>query len=137
MAIGNRVDGLEEDVEELKATVQGLTEELVEAHERIQEIERALAGDPEAAREAARQAASGIAAGIDDATAGAGEVTVEPDPEQSDDAASDEPRIFQGATPEEVAKAAAETAETVEADKREGVDGGDEAEGESDDIIVA
>ena len=135
MAIGNQVDELEEDVEELKATVQGLTEELVEAHERIRQIERALAGDPETAREVAREAASEVAAGIEET--GVGEVTVEPG--QEDTAASNGGRIFEGVSSTGAANVTAtpETPETVEADKREGVDGGDETEGETDDIIVA
>ena len=136
MAIGNRVDDLEEEVEELKATVQGLTEELVEAHERIRQIERALAGDPETAREVAREAASEVAAGIENM--GVGDVTVEPGQGgQGDSATGSGGRIFGGVSSSGVTDAAPETAETVEADKREGVDGGDEAEGESDDIIVA
>lgn len=126
MATGKRVDELEEEIDELKATVQGLTEELVEAHERIRQIERALAGDQEAARKAAREAASEVAAGLETHAGGA-----------------------DGADPEEVARAAAKAesgAESgdgidlegaVEADKREGADGADEAEGEGDDIIVA
>lgn len=111
MARRNRVDELEEEVAQLKATVQGLTEELVEAHERIRQIERALAGDEEAVRETAREAASEVAADV----AGS----------------------FAGADPEEVARAAAEAEETVEADKAQGAEGPDEAEGELDDIIVA
>ncbi|MFC6904774.1 DUF7518 family protein [Halalkalicoccus tibetensis] len=37
--MSNRVEDLETRVEELEATVRGLTEELVEANERIRELE--------------------------------------------------------------------------------------------------
>lgn len=39
---GNRVDELEEQVQELQATVDGLTDELVECKVRIRELENAV-----------------------------------------------------------------------------------------------
>ncbi|UIP01187.1 chromosome segregation protein SMC [Halobaculum sp. CBA1158] len=46
--MGNRVDDLEAQVAELQAAVDGLTEELVEAKERISQLERsnAVEADP-------------------------------------------------------------------------------------------
>lgn len=46
MTNGNRVEELESEVAELKATVKGLTEELVEANDRIRQLEAAV-GDEE------------------------------------------------------------------------------------------
>ena len=46
MTSGNRVEELESEVAELKATVKGLTEELVEANDRIRQLEAAV-GDEE------------------------------------------------------------------------------------------
>jgi predicted nucleic acid-binding Zn-ribbon protein len=117
----NRVDDLEDEVDELKATVQGLTEELVEAHERIRQIERALAGDSQAARDAAREAAHEVATDIESSIADA-------DPQEVAEAAAR-------------AEAEAETEptdpETTEGDKNQATEGGDEADGDADDIIVA
>jgi uncharacterized coiled-coil protein SlyX len=48
---GNRVEALEEQVAELEATVQGLTEELVEANDRIRQIEAALGAEIDVALE--------------------------------------------------------------------------------------
>lgn len=45
MPNSSRVDDLESEVDELKATVTGLTEELVEAHERIRVLEEELEGE--------------------------------------------------------------------------------------------
>jgi len=47
MASGrNRITELESTVEELQATVRGLTEELVEANERIRLLEQHVEGEP-------------------------------------------------------------------------------------------
>ena len=43
---GNRVEELEETVRELEATVNGLTDELVECKERIQHLEAEVEPDP-------------------------------------------------------------------------------------------
>ena len=46
--VRNRTEELERRVDELEATVRGLTEELVEAHGRIADLEDRLeAGDPD------------------------------------------------------------------------------------------
>ncbi|QZX99700.1 DUF7518 family protein [Halobaculum rubrum] len=45
--MGNRVEDLEAQVAELQAAVDGLTEELVEAKERISQLERATEVDEE------------------------------------------------------------------------------------------
>lgn len=42
MSNGNRVEELESKVSELEATVRGLTEELVEANERLRQLEAAV-----------------------------------------------------------------------------------------------
>jgi TolA-binding protein len=42
---GNRVDELEEQVQELQATVDGLTDELIECKVRIREMENAVDDD--------------------------------------------------------------------------------------------
>ena len=42
---GNRVEELEERVRELEATVDGLTDELIECKVRIRELENAVDGD--------------------------------------------------------------------------------------------
>lgn len=122
----NRVDDLEREVDELKATVQGLTEELVEAHERIRQIERALAGDSEAAREAAREVAHQVAGDVEEAIAGA-------DPQEVAEAAA---RAEEAATAGAGSTADPAEGETTEGDKGEGSQGSEETEG-VDDIIVA
>jgi peptidoglycan hydrolase CwlO-like protein len=118
----NRVDDLEDEVDELKATVQGLTEELVEAHERIRQVERALAGGSDAARDAARVAAAEAAADI--------EASIRESPrEVAEAAASADPGPGPASEPGDSA--------TTEGDKGQQAEGGDDAEGDVDDIIVA
>lgn len=144
MPSGNRVEELENRVAELEATVQGLTEELVEANDRIRQLEAALGG------------------GVDvDVTGGDEEMAAEPstfestdhaeveraDPDHDIEAAEDNDRveimglehevsveedteaIDGGAAPEEVAQAAAEAAKEGEDESAD--------DGEADDIIVA
>lgn len=147
MANSDRVDELESDVDELKATVQGLTEELVEAHERIRQIERALAGDASAARDAAREVASEAATDVEEAIRGAdpqevAEAAARAEQELEDVSTGDTTTTEQS-TPTEDAEsaptpdAALAATEGTEGDKAEGSDGGDEAEGDGDGIIVA
>ena len=56
----NRITELEGTVDELKSTVRGLTEELVEANQRIRDLESAVEeqATDEGAREAAKSQAS-------------------------------------------------------------------------------
>jgi hypothetical protein len=111
MSSGNRVEKLENQVAELEATVQGLTEELVEANDRIRQIEAVLGSEAENERSEDAGRTSDHADIVDDDW---------------------EPITSSGADPEEVAAAAAAAAE---GDKSDEADGGDERE--QDDIIVA
>jgi phage shock protein A len=126
----DRVDELESEVDELKGTVQGLTEELVEAHERIRQIERALAGDANAARDAAREAASEAATDVEEAIRGA-------DPQEVAEAAARAEEELEDVSTAGTATEPQPGPEATEGDKVEGSEGGDEAEGDGDGIIVA
>lgn len=122
---GNRVDELEQEVAELKATVQGLTEELVEAHERLRLVEEKVGDEPI------------------DSRVGRSDESVTPDTDgeaETDeagtellDASENDPGTDESleADQEEVEQAAAE------ADKSEGGQEADEKEDGTDDIIVA
>lgn len=117
----NRVEDLETTVAELESTINGLTEELVEAKERIRQLEQHVDGDvPSGATPTDPPAAEGVEAG--GATGDTGvEVETAP-PEESE------------AQPEEVAEAASE------ADKETEPESDDQDDGDSglgDDIIVA
>ena len=108
---GNRVDELEEQVQELQATVDGLTDELVECKVRIRELENAVDSEDPLTRAdnaiAEREAAEAAA-----------EQDTEPEPEP-------EPAV-------EPEPADTSKSEGAEADENES----DEAESESD-IIIA
>jgi len=124
----SRVDDLESEVDELKATVTGLTEELVEAHERIRQIERALAGDSNAARDVARETAAEAAADIEASITASPSEVAEAVASADIDAESD---------PEAEQESEAEAAARAEGDKGRAAEGTDEADGDADDIIVA
>lgn len=108
MSGGNRVEALETRVAELEATVEGLTEELVAANERIRQIEAALGGSMDAT------------APDDD-----GEVL-----ESGGWGPGDSETVADGGT-----RPAEDDPATAEADKSGETEGGDD--GELDDIIVA
>lgn len=117
MTSGNRVEALETRVAELEATVEGLTEELVEANERIRQIEAALGGEADAS-EASDHGEVLEPSGWDPSTEDGSEST------ESDDASHESPPGV-GVDDEGAA----------EADKTRETEGGDEEE--LDDIIVA
>ncbi len=121
---GNRVEELEKTVTELESTVSGLTEELVEAKERIRDLEAELEpqpadgssfpeADPEEVREAVAQA------------------EVEDD-EQSEEAEA----AAQAAARDDVERFDAEAGAGDETDTAEEPEEGDDSEF-GDDIIVA
>jgi uncharacterized coiled-coil protein SlyX len=76
MASGNRVEELESQVKELQATVDGLTEELVECKVRVKELEQIV--DEEIGLET-----------IDDIQAEAPEPDPEPEPAETPDETGD------------------------------------------------
>lgn len=121
MSDGDRVAALERKVSELEATVKGLTEELVQANERIRQLEAdSEADDAQADQQVTNGVADetadpGLVPGATDGSGGSDPVSIE-DPSQE-------------ATPEDV-RAAADT------DKSDGCEGDDE-EDSDDDIIVA
>ena len=80
---GNRVDELEAKVQELEATVDGLTDELVETKERLQ----ALEGDADESYDILETGSTGEATADDDAEAAdADDVDdVNPDEAEEDD----------------------------------------------------
>ncbi|WP_299264281.1 DUF7518 family protein [Halorientalis sp.] len=111
MASGNRVEELESRVNELEATVDGLTDELVECKVRIRELENVV------------DAEVGL-----DTIDGSGVGSSTPPGERSTDGTApvSEPQ------PEPTADA-----ERAEAPKSEGTEAEDETESEGSDIIVA
>ncbi|MFB6269694.1 MAG: hypothetical protein ABEH83_07105 [Halobacterium sp.] len=86
-ADSERVDDLEQRVEELEATVRGLTEELVDASERIRTLEAELDQSPstEELREARERPLPGADADGEEAPEGeAGEATKRADGDADD-----------------------------------------------------
>ena len=107
---GNRVEELEAKVRELEATIDGLTDELVETKERLQAVEAetgveadVLAGRPGRSDRADRSA----------------------DPEEEPEPSTEEPEAGDGEA----------SADDVNSDEAEGEDNADSESG--DDIIVA
>ncbi|MEF8830842.1 MAG: hypothetical protein V5A23_04815 [Halobacteriales archaeon] len=138
MSSGNRVEQLEKRVRELEATVQGLTEELVEANERIRQLEQSPVRRDDSA------GATDTDLSFDDAEPVESEAGGDSDDEAADGPDDDLDLQFEidpGADPEEVERAANQIA-PEDADERRADttnstddDGGDE--GDMDDIIVA
>ena len=104
----NRVDELESEIAELRAAVNGLTEELVETKARVRELE----DNAEADRKAAAAAAAG------------GETTVKSD---------DRVEVVEQNEADQEAETASEGDNTTESAD----DTNDDAEAEQGDIIVA
>jgi uncharacterized coiled-coil protein SlyX len=136
---GNRVDRLEQQVQELEATVEGLTEELVEANERIRQLEEALAGDEESS--SSSNSATPDPTGTDaveladaetfeDGNDGGSPDGVDDDLERQFEVADEaDPEDVEAAASQVMAEDAADTSNTSEDES------GDE--GDTDDIIVA
>ncbi len=124
MTSGNRVEELETQVAELQATVKGLTEELVEANDRIRQLEAAL-GDEEAT-----DALDGDAELLDDRRL-TPFVDDDADPEDVVDDAVDAGTGDAAAGGDEAEAGGSD----ADRDKGDEDDGGDD--GELDDIIVA
>lgn len=139
MSSGNRVEQLEKRVRELEATVQGLTEELVEANERIRQLEQSTPDRDGSA------GVSGTDLGFDDAEPVTNGGSVGESAGDGGDGVDDDLdlqfEIDPGADPEEVERAANQIAPEDEPERRADTtnstddDGGDE--GDMDDIIVA
>lgn len=104
---GNRVDELEETVRELRATVNGLTDELVETKERLRIVEDEVEPDMD----------PGIIEG--GPTASDVNVNADADPPAESDGGTDDP------------------APTADDGKGEDLEGEDTTDGQEDDIIVA
>ena len=109
----NRVDELESEIAELRAAVNGLTEELVETKARVRELEESAEADRKAA--AAAAAAGGTTTKSDDHV----EVVEQPEADEQVDP--------------ETASEGDNTAESPE----QPTDEADDAEPEQSDIIVA
>jgi len=75
---GNRVEELEETVRELEATVEGLTDELIETKERLAAIEAETGVEPEPIKRASEGSDIGPEGTTDDAEAA-------PDSEEASD----------------------------------------------------
>jgi len=136
---GNRVDRLETEVQELEATVEGLTEELVEANERIRQLEEALSADVEAdSASSSTPEPTGTdavtladAETVESATAGGS-------PEGVDDDLERQFEVAEEADPEDVEAAANQVMDGGRAaDTSKTEDDETEDEGDTDDIIVA
>jgi hypothetical protein len=104
---GNRVDELEAKVQELEATIDGLTDELVETRERLHALEGTDGGTPDILEGRPTRGE-------------AGETATEPPTEDADGEAADED---------------ASSAEADKTDEPDGDDNADSESG--DDIIVA
>jgi len=111
MASGNRVEELESRVKELEATVDGLTDELVECKVRIRELENAV------------DAAGGLDAieGLAEQQNGSQDSQQQTEPRGSSNEPADE----------------TQQADPADTTKTEAVDGDDNAESETSDIIIA
>jgi hypothetical protein len=111
MASGNRVEELESQVKELQATVDGLTDELVECKVRIRELENVV-----------------------DAEVGLDNIGEKPESEVEVEAESaSESRE----DPHAEVTESAEEADPADTTKSEAPEGGDNAESEDSDIIIA
>lgn len=116
MASGNRVDELESTVKELQATVNGLTDELVEAKVRIRELEDIVED-----------------AGKMEAVEGMGGNQSQVESQQADQPQSAPQRESSDESPEQPASEPAE----ADTPKSEAPDETDNEESESSDIIIA
>jgi hypothetical protein len=97
--MSNRVEELESTVRELRAAVDGLTEELVETRERLRQLEEERAADPahEAVESAHAEHVDAEATAADDAeaeTAEEADAGAEPDSEAETDDADDTDEII-------------------------------------------
>ncbi|WP_135819731.1 DUF7518 family protein [Halostella litorea] len=88
---GNRVEELEATVAELESTVEGLTEELVEAKERIRVLESELDAETPSRAATPRTTDDGAAeeATPDDVAEAASEAAKADDPQEGDEDADD------------------------------------------------
>ncbi len=111
MASGNRVEELESRVNELEATVDGLTDELVECKVRIRELENVVDSE----------------VGLDTIDGSGVGSSTPPAERRSDD------RAHESAPESEPAA----DAEPVEAPKSEAAEAEDETESDGSDIIIA
>jgi peptidoglycan hydrolase CwlO-like protein len=85
---GNRVEELEETVRELEATVEGLTDELIETKERLAAIEDETGVEPEPIQRASEEPAVG-SEGTPDAAEAAPDSEEASDEETTDTAGDD------------------------------------------------
>ena len=140
---GNRVEELEAKVRTLEATVDGLTDELVETKERLHALEAEVGVEPDvlegrltrrdATRESSGRGSAGGSAGASASGAGGARGTDAPAGSAADPA-GDGTADADGGTAEG-ADAAAESADGVNTDEGDGEDNADSESG--DDIIVA
>jgi hypothetical protein len=149
----NRVDELESQVAELQATVNGLTEELVETKERVRLLEesvevdlttgsRAVGYEPESGSDAEADSRADAAAGTE--TASGSDHLTESDAQaasrsQTSDTTSNDADFIDADSEDPIPSEAGGDAAPAEGDgtKTDGAESDDEATTEDDDIIVA
>jgi len=122
---GNRVDDLEETVRQLEATINGLTDELMETKERMRALEDEVESPPDIVQSGAASGGAGNAGGA----GGAGGSRGSPTPDDGTDASG---------TGTGNASTDPDAEAPADGDKGGADDGEDNADsGSSDDIIVA
>lgn len=139
---GNRVEELEATVRELQASINGLTDELVETKERLRYLEDQVGTDVDGiiegrpSRSEARRAVD-AGTGQPSPAGGAGEAA----PEGQQPAGEQTARGGQPASQEAVDQAVQQTDESTDAaadgGKSDEIEGGEEEAEQGDDIIVA
>ncbi len=131
----NRVDELEGDVAELRAAVNGLTEELVETKERVRQLENAAEAEQAEKDAAAAKAAEANPSGVVETTTKSDDhvEVVEHERREVDVMTADETTPTDGFEPADVTDPAAESegANTTEEDEST------ETDADTSEIIVA
>jgi peptidoglycan hydrolase CwlO-like protein len=124
---GNHVEQLESRVRELEATLDGLTDELVDTKDRVETLEAAIANDETSDHRSQSGIVDGELLGDDERNAGS-DIAEDADQESESDAATD-------AESEETSRNAAEAGDTGTGEGSENEEIGDMDE--MDGIIVA
>jgi len=141
----NRVDELESQVAELQATVNGLTEELVETKERVRLLEESVDVDlTTGARAVGYEPDSESKTETETAPGGGSDPLTESDAQaasrsQTSDTASNDVDFIDAESDDPIPSEAGDDAAAADGDgtKADGTEGDDEAATEDDDIIVA